>query len=60
MPTNDDETPVLDPANLATVAVPGGRLGSPDDVASVVLFLASDESCYMTGTELVVDGGLSA
>jgi len=40
--------------------VPGGRLGSPDDVATAVLFLASDESQYITGTELVVDAGMSA
>ena len=39
---------------------PMGRLGRPDDVAYGVLFLASDESCFMTGSELVIDGGLTA
>ena len=43
--------------NLAK-AVPVGRTGHPDEIAKAVLFLASDDSSYITGTELFVDGGL--
>jgi meso-butanediol dehydrogenase / (S,S)-butanediol dehydrogenase / diacetyl reductase len=39
---------------------PLGRLGEPEDVARAVLFLASDESSWITGSSLVVDGGFSA
>jgi NAD(P)-dependent dehydrogenase (short-subunit alcohol dehydrogenase family) len=39
--------------------VPLGRLGTPADVANAVAFLASDESSYITGTELFVDGGFA-
>ena len=41
-------------------SVPWGRMGLPEEVANCVLFLASDEANYVTGTELVVDGGLMA
>jgi NAD(P)-dependent dehydrogenase (short-subunit alcohol dehydrogenase family) len=64
------DTPILDPlrkvfgkeeaeAKLAR-QIPVGRIGTPDDVASAVLYLASDESRFVTGAELKVDGGISA
>jgi cyclopentanol dehydrogenase len=40
--------------------IPLGRLGAPDEIAYGVLFLACDESSYMTGGELVIDGGFLA
>ena len=42
-----------------TEQIPLGRLGSPEDVASLAVFLASDEARYITGATYVVDGGLT-
>jgi NAD(P)-dependent dehydrogenase (short-subunit alcohol dehydrogenase family) len=64
------DTPILDPlrqrfgkeeafAKLAR-QVPMGRIGEPNDIANAVLYLASDESKFMTGAELKLDGGISA
>ena len=40
--------------------VPRGRIGKPEEIASAAVFLASDESSYITGIDLPVDGGLVA
>jgi 3alpha(or 20beta)-hydroxysteroid dehydrogenase len=62
---------VLTPRNLArhsepewfareTSRIPLGRLAKAEELANAILYLASDESSYVTGSELVVDGGLTA
>ena len=42
-----------------SATIPLGRAGTPDEVAKAVVFLASDDSSYVTGVELFVDGGLT-
>ncbi len=51
-----------DPAmkHRTAAAVPLGRVGTPRDMAAACLFLLSDQAAYVTGTELIVDGGLMA
>jgi NAD(P)-dependent dehydrogenase (short-subunit alcohol dehydrogenase family) len=44
---------------MISSAVPLGRLGRPEEIAKAVVFLASDDSSYITGTELFVDGGFA-
>jgi NAD(P)-dependent dehydrogenase (short-subunit alcohol dehydrogenase family) len=56
MSTND-----LEPARLQTLKrIPIGRMGTATDIAKGIVFLASDDSGFMTGACLVVDGGITA
>jgi NAD(P)-dependent dehydrogenase (short-subunit alcohol dehydrogenase family) len=50
-------TPMLDDATQSRLTATFGRLGEPVEVANVVAFLVSDHASFMTGAELVVDGG---
>jgi NAD(P)-dependent dehydrogenase (short-subunit alcohol dehydrogenase family) len=64
------DTPILDPlvgdndrdlfAKHLSKGIPLGHLGRPIDIAYGVLYLASDESAFVTGSELVIDGGMTA
>jgi NAD(P)-dependent dehydrogenase (short-subunit alcohol dehydrogenase family) len=59
-PMLTEAVPGLDVAAYASGVTPLGRAGVPHDVASAVLFLIADESAFVTGAELSVDGGLTA
>jgi len=61
------ETGITDSADFADTdweaylrTIPVGRRGAPVEVAHAVRYLASDESRYVTGTNLVIDGGIAA
>jgi len=43
-----------------TKIIPLQRVGKPENIADTVLFLLSEQSCFITGTEIIVDGGLKA
>jgi 3alpha(or 20beta)-hydroxysteroid dehydrogenase len=53
-------TPMTDSRADDVLTIPLGRPGRADEVASLVLFLASDESAYCTGAEFTIDGGVTA
>ena len=64
------ETPIFNKAGLTrervdelkvgfAATVPMGRMGRPDEVANAAVFLASDDSSYVAGIELFVDGGMA-
>ena len=56
-PMNDEG---MDPIEYSRMRTPMPRLGRPNDVAHASLFLASDEATYITGHNLMVDGGWMA
>ena len=54
------KTAPIDPEERAKLVTPLGRAGHAREIAQGVLYLASDASSYVTGTELVIDGGMYA
>lgn len=56
------ETPILGETdrNMLAETTPMGRIAKPEELATGILFLASDEASFMTGAELVIDGGYTA
>ncbi len=52
--------PDADPAESKVTWQPLGRIGSPEDIAKAILYMVSDDALFMTGSAVVVDGGLTA
>jgi NAD(P)-dependent dehydrogenase (short-subunit alcohol dehydrogenase family) len=53
------ETQLQEVAGSIMSQIPAGRFGAPSEVAKAAVFLASDESTFTVGAELVIDGGMS-
>jgi NAD(P)-dependent dehydrogenase (short-subunit alcohol dehydrogenase family) len=58
MTRGHDDDPNIQEERVAKM--PLGRMGEPEDIAAGILYLASDESSFVTGAELVIDGGMTA
>lgn len=58
--SHSDMTSAFDEATIAPMLIPMGRFGKAEEIAETVLFAASDRSKFMTGAELVIDGGMLA
>jgi NAD(P)-dependent dehydrogenase (short-subunit alcohol dehydrogenase family) len=59
IPASAGSNTPIDPSEIASAGVPLGTAGQAQDIANGVLFLASGASSYMTGAELVIDGGVT-
>jgi NAD(P)-dependent dehydrogenase (short-subunit alcohol dehydrogenase family) len=59
IPASAGRNTPIDPVEIARTTVPLERVGEAQDIANSVLFLASDASDYITGSELVIDGGMT-
>lgn len=57
-PRNEVAFENMDFYRKITSAIPAGRVGKPEDIAPAVLYLCSEEAGYVTGSELIVDGGM--
>jgi NAD(P)-dependent dehydrogenase (short-subunit alcohol dehydrogenase family) len=60
IPASAGNNAPIDPNGIARTGVPLGKARQAQDIANGVLFPASDASSYMTGAELVIDGGMTA
>jgi NAD(P)-dependent dehydrogenase (short-subunit alcohol dehydrogenase family) len=59
-PLTDERFAVPETLERILGQTPMGRVGTAEEIANGILFLASDESAFMTGSELVIDGGMTA
>ena len=59
--TPRNQAVTADPALKAAVEakIPAGRFGKPEDISPTILLLCSDEGAYITGSDIVIDGGMS-
>ncbi len=61
LPPRPDEALLINPHDFEILArIPMNRIGNADEIAYGMLYLASDESAFVTGSELVIDGGVTA
>jgi NAD(P)-dependent dehydrogenase (short-subunit alcohol dehydrogenase family) len=58
--TSDSQRIDKETRQLFESLIPRGKMGRPEEIATVALFLASDDSSFVNGVELSVDGGFSA